>query len=71
MDDKGTESNEGIEMIKNKIADYRAEARRKILETKAAIDYVDSDGNNIYYVLKERSKFLEQPESLLESLSLN
>jgi hypothetical protein len=71
MDDKGTEINEGIEMIKDVIAEYRAEARFKILETKAASDYLDSDGNNIYDILKEREQFDEQPESLLEMLSIN
>ena len=70
MDDKGTEINEGIEMIKDVIAEYRAEARFKILETKAASDYLDSDGNNIYDILKEREQFDEQPESLLEMLGL-
>jgi hypothetical protein len=70
MDDKGAEINEGIEMIKDIISEYRAEARSQILENKAANDYVDSDGNNIYDILKEREEFSEQPESLLESLNL-
>ncbi len=70
MDDKGAEVNEGIEMIKDVISEYRAEARRKILETKAAADYLDGDDNNIYDILKEREAFDEQPESLLETLNL-
>ena len=59
-----------MEMIKDVIADYRENARDKILNSKAATDYVDSDGNNIYDILKEREAFSEQPESLLESLNL-
>jgi len=71
MDDKGTEVNEGIEMIKDIISDYRAKARSKILETNIASDYVDSEGNNIYDILKERNQFSEQPESLIELLNID
>ena len=58
-------------MIIGGSAEYRAEARFKILETKAASDYLDGDCNNIYDILKEREQFDEQPESLLEMLSLD
>ena len=70
MNEQGAEVNEGIEMIKDVISEYRGAARKEILETKAATDYVDSDGNNIYDILKEREDFSERPESLLESLNL-
>jgi hypothetical protein len=70
QNEQGTDVNEGMEMIKDVISEYRAEARDKILNSKAATDYVDSDGNNIYDILKEREAFSEQPESLLESLNL-
>jgi len=70
QNEQGTDVNEGIEMIKEVISEYRAEARDKILNSKAATDYVDSDDNNIYDILKEREAFSEQPESLLESLNL-
>ena len=70
QNEQGTDVNEGIEMMKDIMSEYRAEARKILLETKAATDYVDSDGNNIYDILKEREAFSEQPESLLESLNL-
>jgi hypothetical protein len=70
QNEQGTDVNEGIEMIKEVISEYRAEARDKILNSKAATDYVDSDDNNIYDILKEREAFSERPESLLESLNL-
>ena len=70
QNEQGQDINEGIEMIKDVISEYRGEARKEILETKAATDYVDSDGNNIYDILKEREDFSERPESLLESLNL-
>ena len=70
MNEQGTEVNEGIEMIKEIISEYRAVARDKILNTKSASEYTDSDGNNIYDVLKEREQFSERPESLLENLNL-
>ena len=70
QNEQGTDVNEGMEMIKDVISEYRENARETILETKAATDYVDSDGNNIYDILKEREAFSEQPESLLESLNL-
>ena len=70
QNEQGTDINKGIEMMKDKMADYRSAARKKILNSKAATDYVDSDGNNIYDILKEREAFSEQPESLLESLNL-
>ncbi len=70
QNEQGTDVNEGMEMIKDVISEYRENARETILETKAAADYVDSDGNNIYDILKEREAFSEQPESLLESLNL-
>ena len=70
QNEQGTDINEGIEMIKDIMSEYRAEARETILNSKAATDYVDSDGNNIYDILKEREAFSEQPESLLESLNL-
>ena len=70
QNEQGQDINEGIEMIKDIISEYRGEARKEILETKAATDYVDSDGNNIYNILKEREDFSERPESLLESLNL-
>ena len=70
QNEQGTDVNEGMEMIKDVISDYRENARDKILNSKAATDYVDSDGNNIYDILKERKAFSEQPESLLESLNL-
>jgi hypothetical protein len=70
QNEQGTDVNEGIEMIKDIMSKYRAEARKILLETKAATDYVDSDGNNIYNILKEREDFSERPESLLESLNL-
>ena len=70
QNEQGTDVNEGMEMIKDVISDYRENARDKILNSKAATDYVDSDGNNIYDILKEREAFSEQPESLLESLNL-
>ena len=57
-------------MMKDIMSEYRAEARKILLETKAATDYVDSDGNNIYNILKEREAFSERPDSLLESLNL-
>ena len=69
--EQGTETNEGIEMIKDVISTYRADARRQLLETKIAEDYVDSKDNNIYDILKEREAFSESPESLLEVLNLN
>ena len=70
QNEQGTDVNEGMEMIKDVISDYRENARETILNSKAATDYVDSDGNNIYDILKEREAFSEQPESLLESLNL-
>ena len=70
QNEQGTDVNEGMEMIKDVISEYRENARDKILNSKAAADYVDSDGNNIYDILKEREAFSEQPESLLESLNL-
>jgi uncharacterized membrane protein len=70
QNEQGTDVNEGMEMIKDVISEYRENARETILETKSASDYVDSDGNNIYDILKEREEFSEQPESLLESLNL-
>jgi len=70
QNEQGTDVNEGMEMIKDVISEYRENARDKILNSKAATDYVDSDGNNIYDILKEREAFSEQPESLLESLNL-
>jgi hypothetical protein len=70
QNEQGTDINEGVEMIKDIMSEYRENARETILETKAATDYVDSDGNNIYDILKEREAFSEQPESLLESLNL-
>ena len=70
QNEQGQDINEGIEMIKDVISEYRGAARKEILETKAATDYVDSDGNNIYNILKEREDFSERPESLLESLNL-
>jgi hypothetical protein len=70
QNEQGTDINEGIEMIKDIMSEYRAEARETILNSKAATDYVDSDGNNIYDILKEREAFSEQPESLLEALNL-
>lgn len=70
QNEQGQDINEGIEMMKDIMSEYRAEARKQILETKAATDYVDSDGNNIYDILKEREAFSERPESLLESLNL-
>ena len=70
MNEDGREVNEGIEMIKDIISDYRANARDIILNSKAASDYTDSDGNNIYDIIKEREQFSEQPESLLENLNL-
>ena len=70
QNEQGTDVNEGVEMIKDVISDYRENARDKILNSKAAADYVDSDGNTIYDILKEREAFSEQPESLLESLNI-
>ena len=70
QNEQGTDINKGIEMMKDKMADYRSAARDKILNSKAATDYVDSDGNTIHDILKERAAFSEQPESLLESLNL-
>ncbi len=70
QNEQGTDINEGVEMIKDVISDYRENARDKILNSKAATDYVDSDGNTIYDILKEREAFSEQPESLLESLNI-
>ena len=70
QNEQGTDINEGIEMIKDIMSEYRENARETILNSKAATDYVDSDGNNIYDILKEREAFSEQPESLLESLNL-
>lgn len=70
MNEQGSEVNEGIEMIKDIMFEYRAFARKELLETKAAVDYVDSDGNNIYDIMKEREQFDENPDSLLESLNL-
>jgi len=70
QNEQGTDVNEGMEMIKDVISEYRAEARETILNSKAATDYIDSAGNNIYDILKEREAFSEQPESLLESLNL-
>lgn len=70
QNEQGTDVNEGVEMIKDVISEYRENARETILNSKAATDYVDSDGNNIYDILKEREAFSEQPESLLESLNL-
>ena len=71
QNEQGTDVNEGVEMIKDVISDYRENARDKILNSKAAADYVDSDGNTIYDILKEREAFAEQPESLLESLNIH
>ena len=68
--EQGTEVNEGVEMVKDIISEYRSEARERILNSNLLSDYVDSDGNTIYDILKERSDFSEQPESLLESLNI-
>ena len=70
QNEQGQDINEGVEMIKDVMSEYRSEARETILNSKAATDYVDSDGNNIYDILKEREAFSERPESLLESLNL-
>ena len=70
QNEQGTDVNEGIEMMKDKMGDYRSAARKTILNSKAATDYVDGDGNTIYDILKEREAFSEQPESLLESLNI-
>tara|TARA_R110002049_G_scaffold214866_2_gene386360 strand:+ start:136 stop:3066 length:2931 start_codon:yes stop_codon:yes gene_type:complete len=68
--EQGTEANEGVEMIKDIISEYRSAARERILNSNLLSDYVDSEGNNIYDILKEREAFSEQPESLLESLNI-
>ena len=70
QNEKGTDVNEGLEMIKDIISEYRENARGILLNSKAVTDYVDGEGNNIQDVLKEREAFSEQPESLLESLNL-
>jgi hypothetical protein len=68
--EQGTEVNEGVEMVKDIISEYRSEARERILNSNLLSDYVDSDGNTIYDILKEREAFSAQPESLLESLNI-
>ena len=70
QNEQGQDINEGIEMMKDIMSEYRAEAREIILNSKAATDYVNSDGSNIYDILKERESFSAKPESLLESLNL-
>ncbi len=70
QNEQGQDINEGIEMMKDIMSEYRAEAREIILNSKAATDYVNSDGSNIYDILKEREAFSAKPESLLESLNL-
>jgi hypothetical protein len=70
MNEQGSEVNEGIEMIKDIIGDYRENARDLILNSKAASDYEDGEGNNIYDILKEREEYSERPEGLLESLNI-
>jgi hypothetical protein len=70
QNEQGTDINEGIDMMKDIMSEYRAAARETLLNTKAAQDYENSDGSNIYDVQKEREQYNEQPDGLLESLNL-
>ena len=70
QNEQGSEVNEGIEMIKEVIQKYRAAARKKLIESKAGADYTDSEGNNIYDVMREREAYSERPDSLLDTLNL-
>ena len=71
QNEQGSEVNEGIEMIKEVIQKYRAEARKKLTKSRVASEYVDSEGSNIYDVIRERESFSERPESLLKTLTSN
>ena len=70
QNEQGSEVNEGIEMIKEVIQKYRAAARKKLIESKVGADYTDSEGNNIYDVMREREAYSERPDSLLDTLNL-
>ena len=70
QNEQGSEVNEGIEMIKEVIQKYRAAARKKLIESKAGANYTDSEGNNIYDVMREREAYSERPDSLLDTLNL-
>ena len=70
MNERGTEENAGIEMIKDIISDYKENAREILLNSKTATDYVDGDGNNIYDIFKEREAYSERPDGLLETLNI-